>query len=169
MDKGLVQIYCGDGRGKTMAALGHSLQAACGGKSVVIIQFLKGKGACESEFIKRLEPEIKLFRFEKTKKFFEELSEEEKQEETMNIKNGLNFAKKVLLTGECSVLVLDEVLGLLDMGIITKEEIESLVHAKDSETELILTGRHLSDDIKGLADSVSRIESVETDVDNKNE
>lgn len=169
MEKGLIQIYCGDGRGKTTAALGHSLQAACRGESVVIIQFLKGKCYCEDSFIKRLEPEIKMFRFEKNDKVFEELSEEEKKEEIMNIRNGLNFAKKVLLTGECSVLVLDEVLGLIDMGIATKEEIESLITAKDSETELILTGRHLSDDIRKLADTISMIEPLETKVDNKNE
>ena len=70
------------------------------GKSVMIIQFLKGKGLADSEFLGRLEPEIKIFRFEKSDLNFAELSEEKKTEEIINIKNGINSAKKVLSTGE---------------------------------------------------------------------
>ncbi|MBQ2802840.1 MAG: cob(I)yrinic acid a,c-diamide adenosyltransferase, partial [Lachnospiraceae bacterium] len=61
MGKGLIYIYTGDGRGKSPAALGRAVQAAAEGKSVVVIQFLKGKGLGESEFLRRMEPEIKLF------------------------------------------------------------------------------------------------------------
>ena len=64
--------------------------------------------------MKRLEPEIKIFRFEKSDEDYVNLSEERKTEEWQNIRNGLNFAKKVLYTGECSLLILDEVLGLID-------------------------------------------------------
>ena len=58
MDSGNVQIYYGDGRGKSTAALGYALQAASAGKNVFIIQFLKGRMAAESAFLQRLEPEI---------------------------------------------------------------------------------------------------------------
>ena len=83
MEKGKIYIYTGDGHGKSPAALGRALQAADAGKKVVIIQFLKG-GLVESEFLKRLEPEIKLFRFEKSDENFEQLPEERKQEEILN-------------------------------------------------------------------------------------
>lgn len=165
MSKGFVQIYSGDGKGKTNAAIGHGIRAVSQGKSVVIIQFLKGKNSDEISAIKKLEPEIKLFRFEKSDDSFENLSEEAKQDEIMNIKNGLNFAKKVLITGECNVLILDEILGLIDKGIMTKEELLSLIHAKDSDTELILTGRYLSDEICAYADEVSRIENIKSKID----
>lgn len=165
MSKGFVQIYSGDGKGKTNAAIGHGIRAVSQGKSVVIIQFLKGKNSDEISAIKKLEPEIKLFRFEKSNDSFESLSEEAKQDEIMNIKNGLNFAKKVLITGECNVLILDEILGLIDKGIMTKEELLSLIQAKDDDTELILTGRYLSDEICGYADEVSRIENIKSNID----
>lgn len=66
MEKGRIQIYSGEGHGKSPAALGRAIQSACEGEYVVIIQFLKGRGLTESEFVKRLEPEIKIFRFEKS-------------------------------------------------------------------------------------------------------
>ena len=122
MAKGLIHIYTGDGRGKSPAALGRAVLASVEGKRVVIIQFLKGKGLGDADFLRRLEPEIKVFHFEKADENFEELSEERKQEETLNIKNGINFANKVLTTGECDLLILDEVLGLVDKNIITVEE-----------------------------------------------
>lgn len=108
MGKGMIQIYSGEGHGKSPAALGRAVQAACRGEYVVIIQFLKGRGLAESEFVKRLEPEIKIFRFEKSVEDFSLLSEEHKAEEKQNIRNGLNFARKILNTGECSLLILED-------------------------------------------------------------
>ena len=108
----------------------------------------------------RLEPEIKIFRFEKSDVNFEELSEEKKSEEIMNIKNGLNFARKVLTTGECDLLILDEVLGLIDNGILSVEDLTSLLQLRDEETDIIMTGISLNDEICMLADQVSRIETL---------
>lgn len=162
MNQGLVHIYSGDGHGKSPAALGKAVMMAASGKSVVIIQFLKGKGLADSEFLSRLEPEIKIFRFEKSDVNFVELSEEKKNEEAINIKNGINFAKKVLATGECDLLILDELLGLIDNGIITVEELGNLLEAKDEETEVILTGIFLNEEICMLADEVSKIETLKT-------
>lgn len=159
MKKGLVYIYAGDGRGKSPAALGRAMQAAMEGKNVVIIQFLKGKGPGNIDFLKRMEPEIKLFRFEKSDENFEKLSEEKKQEEIFNIKNGMSYAKKVLATGECDLLILDEVLGLVEKDIVSVEDLKSMLECRE-ETGIILTGVKLSDEICILADEVSRIETV---------
>ncbi|MCI9278885.1 cob(I)yrinic acid a c-diamide adenosyltransferase [bacterium D16-50] len=159
MAKGLVYIYAGDGRGKSPAALGRAMQAALEGRSVVIIQFLKGKGVGNSDFLKRMEPEVKLFRFEKSDENYEKLSEEKKQEEIVNIKNGMNFAKKVLATGECDLLILDEVLGLVEKGIVSVEELRGMLECRE-DTSIIMTGVKLRDDICILADEVSRIETV---------
>ena len=160
MEQGRICIYSGDGHGKSPAALGRALLAASQGKQVVIIQFMKGKGLEESEFLKRLEPEIKLFRFEKSEDDFNHLSAERQQEEIQNIKNGLNYAKKVLRTGECDLLILDEVLGLLDNHIITCEDLKAILQIKAEETTVIMTGIRLEDEICVLADEVSRIEML---------
>ena len=106
-----------------------------------------------------MEPEIKLFRFEKSDENFEELPEERKQEEIRNIKNGLNFAKKVLSTGECDLLILDEVLGLVEKGIVSVEELKAMLDCRE-DTSVILTGITLSDEICLLADEISKIETV---------
>lgn len=157
MNKGSVQVYYGDGRGKTNAALGNALRAAGEKKTVVIVQFLKGKGDTCKEFLQRLEPEIKIFRFEKSEGFYDELSEEAKNEEKVNMKNGLNFAKKVLVTGECNVLILDEVLGLIDNGVISSQELESVLQMKTEDTEIILTGRVLEESVRAYADEIYNI------------
>lgn len=155
----MIHIYTGDGRGKSPAAIGRAVQAAAKGEQVVIIQFLKGKGLEDTEFVRRLEPEIKLFRFEKSDENYEELPKEKKAEEIINIRNGLNFAKKVLSTGECNLLILDEVLGLLEKNIITTEDLTGLLSQK-GDTDVILTGISLNDEVCILADEVSKIETL---------
>ena len=160
MKQGLIHIYSGDGHGKSPAALGKAVMAAAAGERVVIIQFLKGRGLQDTEFIRRLEPEIKIFRFEKSETDFVALSEDKKQEEIVNIKNGLNFAKKVLTTGECDLLILDEVLGLIDNEIITVEDLKNLLEARDGETDIIMTGISLNDALCLVADEVSRLETL---------
>ena len=158
MEKGFVQVYSGEGHGKSAAALGKAIQVASAGRDVVMINFLKG--GQNEELLKRLEPEIKIFRFEKSEEEFAQLSDERKQDEIYNIKNGLNFAKKVLTTGECGLLILDEVLGLIDNGIITIEDLSHILEAGSEDVDIILTGRQLNDDICQLADEIIKIESV---------
>lgn len=163
MNQGSVIVYYGNGKGKSSAAIGHAICAAGAGESVAIIQFLKGNNQIEIEFLKRLEPEVRLFSFEKNAEFFSELSEEQKQEEIINIKNGLNFAKKVLVTGESTILVLDEILGLLTRNIITVDDIKVLIDAKDEGTELILTGTDMNKELFAYADAVYEIKSIKED------
>lgn len=160
MKTGLIQIYCGDGRGKTTAAMGQAIRAASQGKTVTIIQFLKGKNEDELNFVKRLEPEIKLFRFEKSDEFYDQLSQTQQSEEVMNIRNGINFARKVVQTGGCEVLILDELLGLVDNKIITMEDIREIVEHKSEDMELIFTGRFINDELMEIADRVSKVETL---------
>ena len=79
MIKGHTMIFCGDGKGKSMAALGKAMLAASHGKSVMIIQFLKEKEIENMEYFRRLEPEIKLFRFERSEKCYLDMNEEERK------------------------------------------------------------------------------------------
>ncbi|WP_432629114.1 cob(I)yrinic acid a,c-diamide adenosyltransferase [Brotaphodocola sp.] len=159
MSTGKVEMICGGTcSGKTALALGRALQAAARKKNVIIIEFLKGSQKFDNtEVLERLEPEIKIFRFEKSDCYFEHLSEEEKREERVNIRNGLNYAKKVLTTGECDLLVLDEVLGTLDQGIIEREELKAILDCRD-EAGVILTGQVLPEHPEELADRVEHVD-----------
>ena len=129
---GRVQIFTGDGYGKTMAALGEALIAAASGKRVVVIQFLKGRG----------------------------LPEDKQREEAQNIRNGICFARKVLTTGQCDLLVLDEVLGLVDCGIVQEQELRELIFLRGADTDVTLTGIRMCDSLLGIADHVSDIEQI---------
>lgn len=158
MNRRIVQVFYGPGKGKTSAAVGQCIRAASLGQSAIIIQFLKGKESEEFSFLERLEPDIKLFRFEKGKCSYSELSAARQKEERMNIRNGFNFARKVIDTGECDVLVLDEVLGLLDLEIITIEDIISLINLREDYCRLVLTGWELPVEISDYADIISKID-----------
>ena len=157
MSTGKIQVYYGEGRGKTSAALGYAIHEASKGESVIVIQFLKQKDEDEISFLGRLEPEIRLFRFQKSEKFYRELPAEERLEEQMNMKNGISYARKVLQTGECDILILDEVLGLLDQNIVPEEEILQLMAMKSDDMHMIMTGQVISDGIMEPADDVYEI------------
>lgn len=157
MDKKIVQVYYGKGKGKTTAAVGQCIRAASLGKSVIMIQFLKGKDTDEFSFLLKLEPSIKLFRFEKAHEYYRDLNEEERNEERKNILNGFNFARKVVETGECDVLVLDEILGLIDLGIVTVDDIIKLINLKDDYYKLLLTGQNLPEQLVPYVDRISEI------------
>lgn len=155
-----MKIYCGQGKGKSNAALGRALVCASEGKKVFVVQFLKGKLTGQLDFFSRLEPDLKIFRFEKEVGFYENLSPSAKEEEKQNIFNGLNFVRKVLSIGECDVLILDEILGLVDLDIIQEEDILQLINLTSPPMELILTGRQLPEQFANQADYISEINII---------
>lgn len=143
-----IRAYFGNGRGKTAAALGYAVTQAARGASVIIIGFLKQRDDEVFDYLTRLEPEIRCFRFQKSKELFEELPPECRNDEVMNMKNGLNYAKKVLQIGECDILILDEVLGLVDHGIITADELLELAGSGEEHMQVIVTGQKLDEALK---------------------
>ena len=159
MRKGMVRVIYGNGRGKTAAAIGRAITSAQQERKIIMIQFLKGNLTHCSAFLRRLEPEFRLFSFEKREQAFDTLLPEEKQEEIINIQNGMNFAKKVLATRECDLLILDEVLRLVEKDIMSVEDLKSMLECR-GDTDVILTGDKLDDGICILADEVSRIDTV---------
>ncbi|MCI8948539.1 MAG: cob(I)yrinic acid a,c-diamide adenosyltransferase [Lachnospiraceae bacterium] len=164
MKNGTIQVICGSGRGKSDAAVGKAMNTLAENKTVIIIQFLKGsQGERKKDILARYEPELKVFRFEKASAFYENLSEEEKAEENRNIRNGLNFAKKVIATGECDLLVLDEILGIVDCKIMTLEELIHTLEAKEKEMSVVLTGKVFPKGLEPYVDSISVIENVKVD------
>lgn len=160
MEQRIVQVYYGKGKGKTSAAVGQCIRAASLGQSVIIIQFLKGKDSEEFNFLNKLEPDIKLFRFEKEEELYCNLTSRQKEEEKKNILNALNFAKKVIETRECDVLVLDEFLGLIDFDIITVEEVIELIKLKGDYCKLVLTGLNMPNELVEFVDIVSKIDLI---------
>ena len=83
-----VQVFYGEGHGKSEAALGAAIYAASHGKSTIFIRFLEEKNEEEYDYFTRLEPELRMFRFEKSKEKYAALSTEEQRDEVINIRNG---------------------------------------------------------------------------------
>lgn len=156
-----IQVICGSGNGKTSDAVGYAVRSVSAGKEVIVVQFLKGSATENYSALSQLEPEVKWLSFEKTGKPYEELTEDEQKEQNANIMNGFHYARKVIQTNECDLLILDESLGLVDIGVIDVGEIVELLDLSEgSDMEILLTGRNLPDEILEYADSVTRIENV---------
>ena len=143
--EGRVEIYCGQGRGKTSCAIGQCVKAAGQEKQIIMVQFLKGKETEELSFFKRLEPEVQLFRFEKYERLYEDLNEEEKKEQD---------------TRQCDMVVLDEVLGLLDLGLLKTEELVEMLENRSDDQTIIMTGRQIPEALIPYADAVYEISTI---------
>jgi len=154
-------VLCGPGTGKTTAAIGKGLTAVAEEKTVIMVQFLKGKGGPDvMNVLKRLEPEMKVFRFEKNEGNYEDLPEEQKKEELINIKNAINFAKKVIATDGCGMIILDEILGLTDRKILTVDDLIGLIRQKPDDMDMILTGKVFQEELRPYVDIISSIENL---------
>lgn len=158
--EGRVEVYCGQGRGKTSCAIGQCVKAAGQAKQVIIVQFLKGKETEELGFFRRLEPEVQLFRFEKYDKQYQDLSEEEKKEQDHFIYNGLKYAHKVIDTRQCDVVVLDEILGLLDLGLLKVQELIEMIENIGEDQLILMTGRQIPEELIEHIDAVYCISTI---------
>lgn len=162
MERELTEVYCGNGKGKTALAIGQSIREAVQGKRVIVIQFLKGCEKRSLDFMEDLDNlDFKIFRFEKRDCCYEQLTEEEKAEERSNILNGLNFARKVVVTQECDFLLLDEILGLLDRGIVTVDAIIDILKQKDESMHIVMTGWNFPEELKPYVDTITTLNSEE--------
>ena len=106
-----------------------------------------------------MEPEIKIFRFEKSDVDFDDRPSHQQESDVSSIRNSLGFARKVLATGECDILILDEVLGVIDNNIISVSELCDLVDHRGG-TEVIFTGRVMNDELCAFVDEISQISTV---------
>ena len=160
MENGLIQVYYGNGKGKTTAAIGLGIRAIGSKYKVIMIQFLKNDETGEYRTLKELEPQFKVFHFEKKRGFTWQLTDEEKKELQSETQNALKFASKVMDTGECDILILDELLNSLQLGFVKESEVLELIENKPDEIELVLTGRTLPPSIAEKADYISHIDDV---------
>lgn len=160
MEKGLIQVYTGDGKGKTTAAIGQAVRAIGRGYKVYMVQFLKGGDSGELHTVKRLEPDFKIYRFEKNRGFFWTLSDEEKRELKREIDEAFEFVKKVIETNECDILILDEIMGVIQNGLLTVEQVLELLEKKPISMEIILTGRNVPKEIEEKADLVTEMKMI---------
>jgi len=160
LNNGYVQIYTGDGKGKTTAALGLALRAVGNGYTVFMVQFLKSSKTGEIESIKKLAPFFNIFRFEKKRGFFWTLKDEEKIELKEEVQKAYEFCKEALKEEKCDILIMDEVMGALSNKLISEEQLLELIKIKPDNIELILTGRNAPKAIVDKANLVTEMKDV---------
>ena len=154
--KGFVQVYTGNGKGKTTAALGLALRAAGAGKKVFIAQFLKGRPSSELKSIARLAPEITLKQYGR-KKFI--LSEPDPRD-IDRARQGLEEVKIALSSGKYDLLILDEINLAVHLKLISLKEFLSLMDIKPDNLELVLTGRYAHPRVLARADLVTEMKEI---------
>ncbi|MFO7294400.1 MAG: cob(I)yrinic acid a,c-diamide adenosyltransferase [Caldicoprobacter sp.] len=160
MEIGYVQVYTGDGKGKTTAALGQGLRAMGRGLKVVMVQFLKGIESGELEAVKRLEPQFTIMRFAETKKFFWQLTDEEKRQLKEKTRQEMKQLEQLLKEGSCDVLILDEIMAAIHGRLVSVDEVCRLIDNKPKGMELILTGRNVPPEIADRADLITEMRNV---------
>ena len=153
---GLVHIYCGDGKGKTTAAVGLAVRAAGSNKKVVVKRFLKNDHSGEVEILKQI-PGITVLPCTRTFGFSWKMSQEEKEEAKKYYGEELEKAWKMALDQDADMLVLDEAVGACGLGFIREERLLELIENKPEKLEVILTGRNPSKALLAAADYVTEM------------
>lgn len=159
MERGMIHIYCGDGKGKTTAAIGLAVRAAGCGMKVLFARFLKNENSGELKVLDSV-PEIEVLHLERSYGFFNTLTEEEK-EEVRQMYGGLwDNIKKRISCGEFRMLIIDEFMAAYRYGLIDREEAAGFLKEKPEGLEMVLTGRDPAPELTSLADYVSEIRKV---------
>lgn len=159
MDRGLIHIYCGDGKGKTTSATGLAVRAAGCGMKVLFARFLKDETSGELRILDQI-PEIEVLHLHKSYGFYWTLSDREKDEvRIMYVRLWEQICVKVL-TDSFDMLVMDEFMPAYQYEMIPHKEAVDFLRHKPEKLEVVLTGQNPSDEILELADYVSDIHKV---------
>jgi cob(I)alamin adenosyltransferase len=169
LEKGLVQIYTGDGKGKTTAAFGLALRAAGQGSKVLIYQFLKPPTLDLGERLALKSATLKI-RVEALDVPWNMATSRDDQKAVGRMRAAIaQVLEQITQTAEkrsCDVLILDEIVFCLSEGLATLEDIRILIERRDPGVEIVLTGRGATEELIALADLVTEMKDVKHPLDN---
>lgn len=157
LEKGIIQVYTGNGKGKTSAAFGLALRALGRGLKVYCIQFIKGGfDYGELHIVDRL-PDLTLKAFGRGKF----ITDNPPSEEDMELaEEAMSLAEKIVKKGEHDVVILDEINVATSLKLIKVERVLNLMQNKPKHVELILTGRYASENIIREAQLVTEMKEI---------
>jgi len=158
-DKGLIHLYCGEGKGKTTAAIGLAIRALGSGLRVVFVQFMKNQDTGELAVLNGL-PGVTVLRGKAGNGFSFSMTDEEKEKTRLLHTEILREAIDLAAEGNCDMLILDEAADACARGLIDAGLLEQFVRNKPERLELVLTGRNPVEWMIGLADYVSEIRKI---------
>lgn len=155
VEKGYIQVYTGNGKGKTTAALGLTLRAVCAGKKVYFGQFMKGLEYSELRAVEMLD-NFKIRQFGGVNF----VCGEPGQQDIEDARRGLQKMKEVLSSGEYDIVVFDEINTVLYYKMVPVEEVLDILSSKPERTEVVLTGRYAPQEIIDKADLVTEMKEI---------
>jgi len=157
LEKGLVQVYTGNGKGKTSAAFGLTLRASGRGLKVYIIQFIKGGFDYGELYVIDRLPNVTLKAFGRGKFITTKPPE---QEDIKLAEEALRLTEKIVQSDEYDVVILDEINVALNLKLISLNRMLKLIKHKPEHTELVLTGRCAPEEIIEMADLVTEMREI---------
>jgi cob(I)alamin adenosyltransferase len=153
--RGLVQVYTGDGKGKTTAALGLAIRMAGQGGKVIIIQFIKGDGpGGEHRFAEKCQT------FEIVKPNTENSFTQSQEELRPVTERTFSLSLATASSGDYDLVILDEILIAVSKGLLSTSRVLDLINRKHEKVELVLTGRGAPPEITERADLVTEMVAV---------
>lgn len=157
----MIQLYCGDGKGKTTAAAGQAIRAAGRGLRVVFAQFMKGNDTGELYILEKIE-NMEIIRSPRNFGFYRDMTERDK-EELARIHNHM-LERLLKAAGEKSLdmMILDEITYPVSFQLLEKERLRELLSfgAGESGMEIVLTGRNPADFLLECADYITCMQAV---------
>jgi cob(I)alamin adenosyltransferase len=157
LEKGLVQVYTGNGKGKTSAAFGLALRATGRGLRVYVIQFIKGGFDYGELHVLDKLPNITLKTFGRGKFITAKPPE---KEDIKLAEEALKLATEITGAGEYDIVILDEINVAIDLKLIKLQEVIEMIKKKPDNVEIILTGRNAPEEIIDLADLVTELKDI---------
>ena len=162
--QGLIHIYCGDGKGKTTAAIGLSIRALGRDYRVIFLQFLKWQETGEISVLKTF-PNLTIIRGENlVHKFTWNLTSEEKEQLIQTHNEMFRHAISLCGADKC-LLVMDELVGTYDMNLIDRNMVLDFLQHKPENLEIVMTGRNPAEELLMTADYVSEIKKIKHPMD----
>ncbi len=152
----MIQIYHGDGKGKTTAAVGLAVRASGSGFKVVYTSFLKDFTSGEISILKQL-PNLKVFDKYKVEKFIFTMSEDEKNFTKIQMQALFNEVKSKVINENFKMVILDEILDVLGLGWLDEDELIEFLTSLDENVEILLTGRNPSNRLCEVSDYVTHM------------
>ncbi|MCX6569441.1 MAG: cob(I)yrinic acid a,c-diamide adenosyltransferase [Candidatus Aminicenantes bacterium] len=155
---GFIQVYTGNGKGKTTAALGLALRAAGRGFKTYFAQFLKGQPTGEIEAAKKLSPLIRIEQF--GREGFITVKDGADDEDISRARAGLGEALEAMLSGDYRIIVLDEINTAVHFEILSERDILGFLDKRPAGVEVVLTGRYAPESFIVRADLVTEMKAV---------
>jgi cob(I)alamin adenosyltransferase len=154
--KGYVQIYTGNGKGKTTAALGLALRAVGADKKVFFAQFVKGQIYSEVKALRQYIPSIKIRQYGLDCFIINKPT----QADIEAARKGLKEVSDIIMSGEYDVVILDEANIAIFYGLFSADELIRVLRQKPCETEIVITGRYAVTELIEAADLVTEMQEV---------